>query len=179
MSAAAYSERHWPDPPWRSRYTLQQFKATLATFPVQHQHGLLYDVDTFQRLMKFIILTYTLTIVIYLLFPTCQELRPERFPRDNLLTRFLVPFYQFDTNTNVCPSLHVIGSLAVLFTAWNTRGLTSRSCRILFTCCAVLICLSTVFLKQHSLLDVIAAIPICFLGWLLCFRQPSISTNGT
>jgi len=34
---------------------------------------------------------------------------------------------------------------------------------------AILICLSTVFLKQHSVLDVIAAIPVCIIGYYLCF----------
>lgn len=77
-------------------------------------YTLLYDIDSFQRMMKYILLTYTIAIVTYLIWPTCQELRPVSFERDNFLTRFIAGFYQFDTNTNVCPSIHVIGSLAVM-----------------------------------------------------------------
>ena len=67
--------------------------------------------------MQFIIITYSAAILIYMRFPNCQELRPLVFERDNILTRFMAGFYQFDTNTNVCPSVHVIGSAAVMFCA--------------------------------------------------------------
>ena len=49
-------------------------------------YTMLYDIGAFKRFMYFIILTYSVTIVIYLIFPTCQQLRPAAFPRDNLLT---------------------------------------------------------------------------------------------
>lgn len=134
-----------------------------------HLYTLLYDVAAFRRLMYFIILTYGITLVIYFLFPTCQQLRPIAFERDNPLTRFIAAFYRFDTNTNVCPSLHVVGSFAVMFTAWQSRGLRSRAWKAAFAVTAILISISTVFMKQHSLWDVIAALPICLLGYGLCF----------
>ena len=37
---------------------------------------------------------------------------------------------------------------------------------------AILICLSTVFVKQHSILDVLCALPVCALGWWLCYGRP-------
>ena len=51
--------------------------------------------------MKFIMVSYSVAMLIYILFPNCQELRPLAFERDNIFTRFLEGFYQFDTNTNV------------------------------------------------------------------------------
>ena len=77
-----------------------------------HVYTLLYDVAAFRKMMYFVMITYSVTIIIYLIFPTCQDLRPTEFERDNFLTRFMTSFYAFDTNTNVCPSIHVIGSLA-------------------------------------------------------------------
>ena len=112
------------------------------------------DVPAFRRMMYFVIVTYTITVLIYLFFPTCQNLRPEAFVRNNLLTRFIELFYSFDTNTNVCPSLHVIGSIAVC------------------------ISLSTVFMKQHSIMDVLAALPVCFFGWWIAYKiLPNNKTN--
>ncbi len=134
-----------------------------------HLYTLLYDVQSFKRMMRFIMLTYSVTILVYLLYPTCQELRPAVFARDNLLTRFMAAFYRFDTNTNVCPSIHVIGSLAVLFTALDCRRLGAAS-KAGIAVLAVLMSLSTVFLKQHSLIDVAAALPVCLLAYALCFR---------
>ena len=134
-----------------------------------HIYALLYDVDAFRRLMKFIIFSYSAALLIYIIFPNCQELRPEMFPRDNALTRFMAGFYQFDTNTNVCPSLHVIGSAAVLACAWHSKHFTTTGWRIAFTAAAVLISVSTVFLKQHSAVDILVALPICGLAWTFAY----------
>jgi len=136
-----------------------------------HLYTLLYDTDAFSRMMKYIILTYTAAILIYLLFPTCQELRPAVFERDNVLTRFIAGFYVFDTNTNVCPSIHVIGSMAVLEAALYSKAIPHSKWKAAFVVAAVLICLSTLFMKQHSVLDLLAAVPICILGHLLYFRR--------
>ena len=124
-------------------------------------YGLLWDTRSFRRMMHFTIFTYGVTLVIYFLFPTCQLLRPAVFPRDNLLTRFIAGFYQFDTNTNVCPSIHVLGTMAVLLTSYHCRSTSTPGWKIAFTVAAALICASTVFLKQHSILDVAAAFALC------------------
>ena len=136
-----------------------------------HVYTLLYDIDAFRLLMGFIIVSYSLSMVIYLLFPTCQELRPVEFPRDNPFTRFLYYFYQFDTNTNVCPSLHVVGSVAVWLTSRRISRFQTMGWRVAFGVAAILICLSTMFLKQHSVLDVLAAIPICLVAYTFSFRR--------
>lgn len=134
-------------------------------------YTLFLDVDSFKKEMKFIILTYSATLLIYFICPTCQNLRPEVFARDNILTRFIGGFYAFDTNTNVCPSLHVIGSFAALFGLWNAPRFNSRPWRAASVIACALICLSTVFMKQHSVLDVIAALPLCLIGYIFTFRM--------
>lgn len=138
-------------------------------------YTLLYDTELFEKFMRFIILTYSAAIVIYILFPNCQELRPLVFERDNLFTRFIEGFYQFDTNTNVCPSIHVIGSAAVMFCGWKSKGLNTIGWKSFFGIAAFLISISTVFLKQHSILDILAAVPICLIGYILVFRKKNYS----
>ncbi|MBQ2695787.1 MAG: phosphatidic acid phosphatase [Clostridia bacterium] len=132
-------------------------------------YGLLYDTDSFKRMMRFMIVTYTTTLIIYLLFPNCQELRPETFARDNILTRFMSFVYRIDTNTNVCPSIHVIGSVAVVVSAWKSRYLSGWGWRIGCILFSALICASTVFLKQHSAVDILAAMPVCVLGYFAAY----------
>lgn len=134
-------------------------------------YSLFYDVDTFKRYMWFIMITYTVTIVIYLIFPTCQNLRPEAFARDNALTRFMAGYYATDTNTNVCPSIHVLGSLAVTFAAWHCYRLQHPVWKWSFGIMGALIAISTVFVKQHSIIDVFAALPLCLFAWWLCFLR--------
>ena len=85
------------------------------------------DVPAFRRMMRFVIVTYTAATVVYFIYPTQQLLRPEAFARDNALTRAVAWFYTFDTNTNVCPSLHVIGSAAALFALRDGPRLRKRA----------------------------------------------------
>lgn len=134
-------------------------------------YTLLFDPDNFVKFMQFIMITYSATILIYLIFPNCQELRPVVFERDNIFTRFMEGFYKFDTNTNVCPSIHVIGSVAVALSAWNTEHFKSKKWRIAFWAVAVLISVSTVFLKQHSVIDILAAIPLCVVAGIIVYRK--------
>lgn len=144
-----------------------------------HIYTLLYDVESFRKLERFIILTYSAAMIIYILFPNCQQLRPESFPRDNFLTRFLTHFYAFDTNTNVFPSIHVIGSVAVAACAWNSRRFSTTAWRIGFTAVAVLISISTVFVKQHSVLDVLAGAAVCIPAYWLVYCRPGERRKGT
>lgn len=136
-----------------------------------HLYTLLYDVRAFRNMMKFIILTYSAALLIFILFPTCQHLRPVEFARDNVLTRLMGAFYAFDTNTNVCPSLHVVGSLAVLFAARDTVRFQSPGWKWTFTTTALLISISTVFLKQHSALDIAAAVLLCAFGYIMVYKH--------
>ena len=136
---------------------------------------LFFDAEAFKRVMWYIIITYTITIVIYLVYPTCQELRPASFERDNLFTRFMAGFYEFDTNTNVFPSLHVIGSVASMFGFCDSKYFKkSVGWKVGNVIVTILISLSTVFLKQHSILDVIGAIPICLLAWYMVYRPGNV-----
>lgn len=144
-----------------------------------HIYTLLFDVPMFKKLMYFIILSYSATTLIFILFPTEQNLRPLIFERDNSLVEFMKGFYEFDTNTNVCPSLHVVGSFAVLFASWNCKGLKSPFMRTVFVVLTVFISISTVFLKQHSIIDVIVGLILVFVLLPFAFILPDKIKNIT
>jgi len=136
-----------------------------------HFYSFFVDRNVYRQYVKFIIYTYTFTLVMYILFPTCQNLRPLSFERDNILTKIMAQMYEFDTNTNVCPSMHVIGSVAVMHAAHKIERLKKLKWRLFFDITTVLICLSTVFLKQHSAIDILAAVPVCIGGYMLAFKN--------
>lgn len=137
-----------------------------------HVYTGFFDIPAFKKLMYFIIITYTVTSVIYILYPTKQELRPAEFARDNIFVIIVKGLYDFDTNTNVCPSLHVIGSFAVLFTSWHCRRFRTFWWQLGFISATVLICLSTVFLKQHSIIDIWAALAVCAVAYPFAYILP-------
>lgn len=128
----------------------------------------LYDVESFRRLMTFIIVTQVVAMAMYILFPSRQDLRPEVFVRDNFLTRCVAFLYAFDTNTGVCPSLHVAYSLGIA-SVWLKKRDASVLWKVFVVIAVILICLSTAFIKQHSVLDGVAAIPVCLLAEAIAF----------
>ena len=124
-------------------------------------YTLFFDKKSFVYMMKLIIITCTAACAAYAIFPSAQALRPVVFERSNIFTDIVRGFYEFDTNTNVCPSVHVSSSVVILMTAWNSKHFHTIPYRIAFAATTALICLSTVFLKQHSVIDVICGLIIC------------------
>lgn len=132
-------------------------------------YTLLYDVDEFKRLQTFIIITQVIGVIVYFAYPSVQNLRPEVFPRDNLFTRVLGLIYAFDTNTGVFPSMHAAFSFAVLSVGLRDRYL-SRGVKAALVFIVLMICLAVCFVKQHSALDVVAALPVAVIADLLVNR---------
>ena len=124
---------------------------------------LLYNVDSFKRLQTFIIVTQVVAMLIYILFPSRQDLRPTVFPRDNFLTQCVALLYSADTNTGVCPSLHVAYSIGIA-SVWLKEKKISKWWKSFVLVAVILICLSTMFIKQHSAVDFFAALPVCLLA---------------
>ncbi|MCR5640598.1 MAG: phosphatase PAP2 family protein [Lachnospiraceae bacterium] len=130
------------------------------------------DPKAYELTMRFIIISFSVTILIYLLFPSVQLMRPYGIPRDNICWEMVRWFYRHDTPTNVCPSLHVIGTLATMYGALSSKRLMShRGMRSIYIVAGSLICISTVFLKQHSLIDVFAGVGLCMGVWFFAMRS--------
>lgn len=132
---------------------------------------LLYSVESFKSMQTYIIITQIIAMAVYILFPNRQDLRPETFPRDNALTALLGIIYSVDTNTGVCPSLHVGYSIAIAST-WLREKRAGTGLKVFITALCALICISVAFVKQHSVVDIFAAVPMClFAEWFVFFRK--------
>ena len=130
----------------------------------------LYNVTGFRQLQTYIIVTQVVAMVIYLLFPNRQDLRPEVFPRDNFWTDCVQVLYTVDTDTNVCPSLHVAYSMGIA-SVWLKEKDVSPWWKGFIVITVILICLSTMFIKQHSFWDFVVALPVCALAEVIAFRR--------
>lgn len=97
----------------------------------------------------------TIFLVVSCVFPNMQDLRPTVFERQNIFTKMVEALYAADTPTNILPSIHVFNSLALFFALNSSEQLRRyRAVRAGAGILAVLIILSTMFLKQHSVVDV-------------------------
>lgn len=130
---------------------------------------LLYNIPSFKRLEIYIFITQMAAMAIYIAFPNRQDLRPETFPRSNILTWILGLIYSFDTSTNVCPSLHVAYSIGIM-SVW-LREKCSAWWKLFVSVACILICLSVAFVKQHSVVDIFAALPVCLLAEIIVYGK--------
>lgn len=132
---------------------------------------LLYDIPSFKRLQVFIIVTQVVAMIVYILYPSIQLLRPAVMPRDNFLSRLMAFIYAFDTPTGVCPSLHVAYSMGIASVWWKYKP-APKLWRIAVIASAVIISISVTFVKQHSAIDVLAALPVGLFAEYVTYGKP-------
>lgn len=115
------------------------------------------DDKGFCRYMWSLILGLSFCLAFYIVFPNGQDLRPTHFERSNIFTAFVARLYSVDSNLNVLPSMHVYGTVAPTLALLMNKGAGKKLwVRITSILICVGICLSTVFMKQHSVLDLFA-----------------------
>lgn len=112
------------------------------------------DPESYGYLCRTILLGLTICLAVYAVFPNGQLLR-RPLPRDNILCRLVALLRKTDTPTNVCPSIHVFVSVTVALAMARSRAMAAQPRRrAALTVLCGLICISTVLLKQHSIVDV-------------------------
>ncbi|MBP3926826.1 MAG: phosphatase PAP2 family protein [Clostridium sp.] len=128
--------------------------------------------EEFYRLCTFLFTGMTLFLLICTIYPNGTDLRSAVDPQKNLCSWLVAWIRQTDTCTNVFPSIHVYNSICA-HTAIRKNETLRKNPWIRYgsLLLAVSICLSTVFLKQHSVIDVagaalmaIAIYPLAYAG---------------
>ncbi|MBQ1770865.1 MAG: phosphatidic acid phosphatase [Clostridia bacterium] len=133
-------------------------------------YTLFYDVPRFKKLQVFLMITQAVAMLCYILYPNRQDLRPEVFPRENLLTAVVRFLYFFDTNTGVCPSLHVAYSLGILSVGLKDESL-AWWWKTALTLFVLTICAAVCFVKQHSAVDVFAGLAVALLAEVIVYGK--------
>lgn len=132
---------------------------------------LLKDRQGFVRFARMFMVSFTLCIAVFFIFPSCQNLRPETVPGNGPAARIVRWIYAADTSTNVMPSMHVVGTLFAVH-ALLTSPAVRPAARAGALALGVLIILSTVFIKQHSALDVIGGAALWGLLYVPVYVLP-------
>ena len=130
----------------------------------------LYDIPNFRNLQIYIIITQVVAMTVYILYPSYQDLRPTEFVRDNFFTHLAALIYRADTPTGVCPSLHVAYSLGI-GSCWLKEKQASKLWKAFVVFSVITISLSTAVVKQHSVIDIAAALPLGLLAEILVFKD--------
>lgn len=124
----------------------------------------------FYDLAAFMFIGMTICFIIYAIFPNGQNLRPVIHEKD-FFSRLVAYVYMTDTPTNSAPSMHTLDSIAVHIALVKSEALKKRYViHGLSFITMILILLSTVMLKQHSILDVIYGIALSLVLYIVIYR---------
>lgn len=114
----------------------------------------------------------TLFLLISYVYPNGQQLRPDLSNAGNGVFISVVRFlYKIDTPTNIFPSMHVFNATASCIALYqNERCRKNKIFTVSQLILGVSIVLSTMFLKQHSVADVMTALILNILCYQLFYR---------
>lgn len=128
------------------------------------------DKEQFLKMCTFLYTGMTLFLVISTLYPNGHFLRPITFERDNIFVDLCQWLYQTDTPTNLFPSIHVYNSIGTHIAIVYHEKLQKNKFICSFSAILMAsIILSTMFLKQHSVFDVITAFIVAFVMYQLVY----------
>lgn len=128
------------------------------------------SVKDYYKMCLFLFSGMTIFLIISTIFPNGHNLRPEVFERDNIFVHMVQFLYSVDTPTNICPSIHVYNSIGTYIAITKSGRLKNKKqITIPAFFLTISICASTVFLKQHSIVDVIAAVVIAVILYSLVY----------
>ena len=128
------------------------------------------EKEVFCRLMYFGMIGMTVFLFVSWVYPNGLAIRPESFADDNIFTQLTRYVYSVDTSTNVLPSIHVFNSVGI-YLAVKDSDILSRKKGICYVSLiiTVLIILSTMFVKQHSVVDVISGLLLSYVSYELIY----------
>lgn len=128
------------------------------------------NTKDFYRLTIHLCIGMTAFLVISSLYPNGQMLRPTEFVRDTIFTRLVQLLYTVDTPANIFPSIHVYNTLCVMIAVMKSKDLQNKKLvKVVTNIIGLLIVLSTMFLKQHSVLDVVGGFVLCGIAYFFIY----------
>ncbi|MBO5112241.1 MAG: phosphatase PAP2 family protein [Lachnospiraceae bacterium] len=128
------------------------------------------DKQDYYRACTFLFTGMTVFLVVSTLWPNGHHLRPAVMPRDNIFSTMVAMLYKTDTPTNLWPSIHVYNSLGAHFAVFRNEKLQRKPVvHIGSLVLCVSIILSTMFLKQHSVFDVLTAFIMAAVMYIVVY----------
>ncbi|MDD3218291.1 MAG: phosphoesterase [Lachnospiraceae bacterium] len=129
----------------------------------------------FYQLIGFLFTGMTIFLIVSAIYPNGHFLRPTEFSRDNIFIHMVQGLYSIDTSTNVLPSIHVFNTLGAWTAIKRCESLKNRhgiqtATRIL----SIAIILSTMFLKQHSIVDVACGMVMALVFYVVVYTPENL-----
>lgn len=128
------------------------------------------EKEVFCRLMYFGMIGMTVFLLISWIYPNGLTIRPHDFADQNIFTQLTRYVYSVDTPTNVLPSIHVFNSIGIYLAVKDSERLgRKKGIRYASLTVTILIILSTMFVKQHSVVDVLSGLILSYISFELVY----------
>ena len=130
------------------------------------------DVKSYNKMCIFLFSGMTIFLIVSTIYPNGHQLRPIVFARENIFTDLVRGLYSADTPTNLFPSIHVFNSIGTHLAIAKSEKLKDKKwiCKGSFVLMTLII-MSTIFLKQHSVFDVLTAFVMAVVFYSLVYRN--------
>ncbi|MGN0361736.1 MAG: phosphatase PAP2 family protein [Bilifractor sp.] len=133
------------------------------------------DIAEYNHFILYLFTGMTIFLVLSAVYPNGLHIRPDQMPNNNIFCMLVEKLYASDTPTNVFPSIHVFNSLSAALAVNNCKSLKKyRGLRIGTFVLAFLIILSTMFVKQHSVYDVVGGIFMSIIFYRLIYLPAEV-----
>lgn len=132
----------------------------------------LKNKEEYFRLCTVLFTGMTVFLIISTIYPNGHYLRPDTFARQNIFTDLVKWLYSTDTATNLFPSIHVYNSIAVNMAVWHSDNFKKNpAVRFGSAILMISIILSTMFLKQHSVFDVVTGTALAVFMYTVVYSK--------
>lgn len=136
------------------------------------------DTGDYYRLCMFLFSGMTIFLIVSTIYPNGHHLRPTVFAHDTIFTDLVKALYRMDTPTNLFPSIHVYNSIGVHIALTKSERLREKKAlHAASFCLMLLIILSTLFLKQHSVFDVLTAIVLAVFMHAIVYGRNALRAS--
>lgn len=140
-----------------------------AYVPVVMIYEFFTSKKEFYKASAYLFIGMTICLAICTIWPNGQDLRIN-ITNNNIFSNIVKALYTADTNTNVFPSIHVFNSIGVFLILCKSERMKDRHfIKISSFILTFLIILSTMFLKQHSVLDVLGGIALSAVMYMFVY----------
>lgn len=127
--------------------------------------------EDYYRACAFLFTGMTVFLIVSTVWPNGHHLRLTEMPRDNIFTALIAQLWKTDTATNLWPSIHCYNSIGAYFAVIKNDSLNKNKWITWGSfLLSVSIVLSTVFIKQHSMFDVITAFALSAVMYIVVYH---------
>lgn len=98
-----------------------------------------------------------ISLIIYVIYPTALDIRVTDITGNDICSWIIRKIQGIDAPNNVCPSIHV-STTVIIYNQFRKIFKDNKKSKAFFLLWSVGICISTMLVKQHSIIDVVCGI---------------------